>query len=256
MTRRIIGVLLAVILAALGTGAVLYYVAHVRNEVAAGQKAVRILVAVDRIPAGTTGAHLRTAQLVTQIVVPAATVPDDALSTLPADLDTLVLTSDAQPRQILMRGMFGQPTTLSGGLTIPEGMVAVTVQVGIPEQVAGYVRPGSQVAVFVTYTPTTGAVTSSNAAKATRVLLPRAEVIATGAYFTDGATSSDQNGNGNGSNGDAAGGQTMVVTLAVVQLDAERLIQAVRTGDIYFALLTDSSNVKPGPGVTSLSLFA
>src|ERR1041385_3905673 len=151
MTRRIIGVLLAVILAVLGTASVLYYVGHVRSTVADGQKAVRVLVASDRIPAGTTGAHMRSGGMVSEIVVPASTVPADALSAIPIDLDTLVLTSDAQPRPILLRGMFGQPTTPSGGLTIPEGMVAVTVQVGIPEQVAGYVRPGSQVAVFVTY---------------------------------------------------------------------------------------------------------
>jgi pilus assembly protein CpaB len=254
MTRRIVGVLLAVILAVVGTAAVLYYVKSVRNEVAAGQKAVRVLIASNRIPAGTTGAHMRDSDMVSTIVVPASTVPADALSTIPADLDDLVVTSDVQPSQMLMRGLFGQATTLSGGLAIPEGKVAVTVQVGIPQQVAGYVRPGSQIAIFDTFTPGNGASTSGGA-KATRVLLPRVEVIATGAFFSDGSTSSQQ-ATADGGNGTVAGGQTKVVTVAVTQPEAERLIQAAQSGQLYFALLTDSSDVKPGPGVTNTTMFS
>ena len=151
MTRRIIGVLLAVILAVFGTAAVLYYVSNVRHQVADGQKAVRVLVANDRIPAGTTGAHMLSANMLSTIVVPASSVPDDALSSIPQDLNQLVVTSDVQPRQLMMRGMFGQSSDALRGLTIPEGKVAVTVQVGIPQQVAGYVRPGSQIAIFDTY---------------------------------------------------------------------------------------------------------
>lgn len=249
MTRRIIGVFLAVILAVLGTAAVLYYVSSVRHQVADGQRAVRVLVAGARIPAGTSGAHMRDGDMLSTIVVPASTVPDDALTAIPADLDQLVVTSDVQPRQLLMRGMFGQPTTLSGGLAIPQGKVAVTVQVGIPQQVAGYVRPGSQIAIFDTYATEK----TTKQSKTTRVLLPRVEVIATGAFFSDGSTSSQQNAT---SDGTPAGGQTMVVTVAVTQSEAERLIEATQTGALYFALLTDSSEVKPGPGVTDLSMFS
>lgn len=258
MTRRIIGVLLAVILAVIGTAAVLYYVSTVRHQVASGQRAVKVLVANDRIPAGTTGAHMQSANMLSTITVPASSVPADALSAIPTDLDQLVVTSDVQPRQLLMRGMFGQSTALSGGLTIPEGKVAVTVQVGIPQQVAGYVRPGSQIAIFDTFASGNGSsasgVSSSNQ-KTTRVLLPRVEVLATGAFFTDGSTSS-QADTTNGADGARAGGQTMVVTVAVTQPEAERLIQATATGALYFALLTDSSDVKPGPGVTNVSMFS
>jgi pilus assembly protein CpaB len=89
MTRRIIGVLLAIVLAIVGTGAVLLYVKSAENSVAAGQKAVHILVAKDRIPAGASGARIRADALVAEVVVPASTVPDDALSAVPAELDKL-----------------------------------------------------------------------------------------------------------------------------------------------------------------------
>jgi pilus assembly protein CpaB len=80
-------------------------------------------------------------------------------------------------------------------------------------------------------------------------------VIATGTYFTDGSTSS-QRDNTDTADGSKSGGQSMVVTVAVTQPEAERLIQATQTGALYFALLTDSSDVKIGPGVTNLSMFS
>ncbi len=193
MTRRIIGVLLAIVLAVLGTGAVLLYVASARNSVAAGQRAVHILVAKDRIPAGTSGDRIRSQALTEDIVVPASTVPEDALSGLPTALDKLVVTADVQARQVLLRGMFGQATKLSGGLDIPEGTIAVSVAINVNQQVGGFVRPGSQVAIFDTYpSDDTGKVsnasTTTGGNRMTRVLLPRVEVIAVGTFGTDGVT--------------------------------------------------------------------
>src|SRR5262249_30628966 len=132
-------------------GAVLLYVNSARDTVAAGQRAVHILVAKARIPAGTSGDRIRAQELAEDLVVPAATVPADALSKLPGQLDKLVITADVQARQVLLRGMFGQATRLSGGLDIPEGSVAVSVTININQQVGGFVRPGSQIAIFDTY---------------------------------------------------------------------------------------------------------
>jgi pilus assembly protein CpaB len=261
MTRRIIGVLLAIVLAIIGTGAVLLYVRTASNTVAAGQKAVHILVAKARIPAGTTGERIRSQGLVEDVVMPAASVPDDALSQVPGDLDKLVVTADVQARQILLRGMFGQATRLSGGLDIPEGMVAVSVAINISQQVGGFVRPGSQIAVFDTFkADTSGRVSSGNTGtggnRATRVLLPRVEVIAVGTFGSDGVTANQVQQNGDQTSTAKSTGGQIVVTVAVTQNDAERLIHATQTGQLYFALLTDSSDVKPGPGVDNSSLFS
>jgi pilus assembly protein CpaB len=263
MTRRIIGVVLAIVLAVLGTGAVLLYVNSARNTVANGQRAVHILVAKDRIPAGTSGDRIRSQDLAEDLVVPASTVPDDALSKLPTDLDKLVITADVQARQVLLRGMFGQATKLSGGLDIPEGTVALSVAINVNQQVGGFVRPGSQVAIFDTYGiddsgKATGIASNGNGGKATtRVLLPRVEVIAVGVFGANGVTSNQVQANGDrsGNQNQNQGGQ-IVVTVAVTQVDAERLILASQTGTLYFALLTDSSNVKPDPGVDTQSLFS
>ncbi|HEX5994014.1 MAG TPA: RcpC/CpaB family pilus assembly protein [Jiangellales bacterium] len=246
MTRRIIGVLLAIILAVLGTTAVLVYVKAAQNRVADGQRAVRVLIATQRIPAGTSGESIRGRGLVEEVVMPALSVPVDTLSVVPTELDGLVVTSDVQPRQLLLRGMFGAATKLSGGLNVPEKTMAVSVEIAINEQVGGYVRPGSQIAIFDTYDE------PERQGKVTRVLLPRVEVLAVGQFGAGGVTSAQQN-DGTAEGGDQQAG--LVVTVAVGQADAERLIHADHTGELYFALLTDSSEVQPGPGVDNRTLF-
>lgn len=247
MTRRLIGVLLAVILAVLGTSAVFAYVSSAQNRVAAGQEAVRVLIATERIPAGTSGATMREHELVRSVVMPALSVPEDALSTVPEDLDNLVITSDLHPQQLLMRGAFGPPATLTGGLTVPDTMLAVSVRIDVDQQVAGFVRPGAQIAIFNTYESDEIAEDVDN--RRTRLLLPRVEVLAVGVFGDGGVTTAT-----------AADETTevpsgLILTVSVDQNDAERLIHATRTGQLYLALLTDTSEVSPGPGVDSRTLF-
>jgi pilus assembly protein CpaB len=251
MNRRVIGILLAILLAVIGTGAVLFYVNLAQDRVAAGQEAVRVLVATDRIPAGTTGARIRDAELVEETVMPAASVPDDALSAVGTDLDELVVTSDVQPRQLLLRGQFGEPTQISGGLAIPEKMLAVSVKMEVEEEVGGFIRPGSQVAVFGTYKVLDKDFKKETGEdnRRTTLLLPRTEVLAVGAYGEDGVTSVEPAE-------EAREGQvTLIVTVSVNQTDAERLIHSTRIGELYAALLTDTSEVRPGPGVDNRNLL-
>ena len=53
MVRRILTIALAIVLAIIGTGAVLLYVKQADKRALAGQKAVTVLVAAQQIPAGT-----------------------------------------------------------------------------------------------------------------------------------------------------------------------------------------------------------
>lgn len=245
MTRRILGVLLAIILAVIGTGAVLLYVYSARNSVAEGQTAVKVLVAKQRIPAGTSGESIRSRELVEEIVMPAATVPADSLTAIATELDKLVLTHDVQPRQLVLKGMFGAATRLSGGVAVPEKMLALSIKTAVEEEVGGFVRPGSQVAIFVTLDG------GGDSKGLTKLLLPRVETLAVGAYGQDGVTSSQ---NEVEEDGKVAGTVTLLVTVAVSQADAEKLVHAIRVGKLYLALLTDTSEVRPGPGVDTSTL--
>ncbi|GAA1415306.1 Flp pilus assembly protein CpaB [Catellatospora coxensis] len=247
MTRRILGVVLAIVLAVLGTAAVLLYVSKARDSVAAGQKAVTVVVAAQRIPAGTSGASVKARGLTEEVVMPAGALPPDALTALPGELDELVLTHDVQPRQLLLKGMFGAATKLSGGVAVPEKMMAVSLKMAVEEEVGGFVRPGSQIAVFATYTLVDEAykkITGENN-KGTKLLLPRVEVLAVGAYGEDGVTSAQREEVAVTEDGKV----TLLVTVAVTQEQAEQLVHSVRIAQIYLALLTDTSETRVKPGV-------
>ena len=175
--------------------------------------------------------------------MPKSSVPSDALSEISSELDKLVVMSNVAAGQVLLAANFGDSTRATSGLPLPEGKMAVTVETGVPEQVAGYVQPGAQIVMFLTYD-----LLDSNGKKTgiqrTRVLLPRVEVLAVGTY--------QPNRNGTSTNSTTGGNRTtssLLVTVAVNQQEAERLIEGQAHGSLYLGLLTDSVEVKTGTGV-------
>jgi pilus assembly protein CpaB len=270
MKRRILAVLVALALALIGCVGVVAYVRAADERALAGREAVWVLVASKRIPAGTTAATIRSGEYVERVAMPAATVPAGAIGELATELDALALTADVQVSQLLLRGMFGQSTRLSGGLALPEGKLAVSVAMTAAGRVAGFVRPGSKVAVFDTFTmqegkgriPAGDGLSSNHEYNhATRVLLPRVDVIAVGERGTAGAATSEPtagasaNTAAKGDSGAAKAGTVVLVTVAVTQAEAERLVHAAQTGTLYLALLDDTAEIEPGPGVDNNSLF-
>jgi pilus assembly protein CpaB len=267
MTRRLLTLVVAVLLAGLGTIAVVGYVRSADDRALAGREAVTVLVAAQRIPAGTTADRIRAGRMAQPITVPASTVPDDALEQLDTGLSQLVVTADVQPRQLLLRGQFGKATTVTGGLPLPTGTMAVSVALATPQHVAGYVRPGASIAIFDTFTLAEGKghvpagdklEPRHDFVQGTRVLLPRVQVVAVGAYGNGGVTSAPgaaRTSSGESTSDGKTAEETLLVTVAVTQDQAERLVHAAQTGSLYLALLTDSSDVRPGEGVDNYTLF-
>jgi pilus assembly protein CpaB len=241
MTRRILAISIAIVLAALGTAGGLFLVlsadARAQNRIS---DPVTVVIAVKRIAIGTTGASLRTGDMVRTEKMPKTSVPSDALPELGPELDKLVVTSSIAAGQILLAANFGEQSKVTSGLALPEGKMAVTVETGAPEQVAGYVQVGSQVAIFLTYTVVEPNGTRTNIQR-TRVLLPRVEVLAVGTYQSARSAT--------GSSGSAARSGSVMLTVAVSQAEAERLIEGLSHGTLYLGLLTDSVQVSPGGGV-------
>jgi len=264
MKRRMLAVLVAFALAILGCLAVISYVHGADRRALAGRQAVHVLLANKRIPAGTSAARVRTGGYLNSVVMPAAAVPPGALDKLPPTMDSLATTADIQPSQLILQGMFGEPAKLTGGLALPEGKLAVSVSVTTAARVAGFVKPGSTVAIFDSFTvaegkgrvPSGDIGLSSNHLynQATRMVLPRVEVLAVG---EQGSPNSLAGGNTTSSSdkSSAKDGATLPVTVGVTQAEAERLIHAAQTGSIYLALLDDTATVRPGPGVDNNTLY-
>jgi pilus assembly protein CpaB len=250
MTRRIVGVLIAIVLAVVGTGAVLAYLVAARSTVARGQEAVHVRIAKVRIPAGTSGASIRDRGMSEDVIMPRAALPLDVMQEITIDFDKLVLTSDLQPRQLLLKGLFGQSTRLSGGIAVPDKMLAISGKFDVEREVGGFVRPGSTVAIFATCKVLDPEFKKKydEDRMSSFVVLPRMEVLAVGAYGEDGQTSTtelDQR-----AKLDAEGNVTLIVTLAATQADATRLVHVTDLKcDLTLALLTDSSVVQVGGAI-------
>jgi pilus assembly protein CpaB len=236
MSRRILAIVIAIGLAAVGTAGGLYLVLsadqRARDRI---QDAVTVAIATKRIPAGTTGARVLSENMVRFERMPRASVPADTLTTIDAERTKEVVTSNISAGQLLLAANFGDASSVTSGLPLPDGKMAITVQTGAPEQVAGYVRAGSQVAIFLTYGVVDKNGTKTNIER-TRVLLPRVEVLAVGTYQANSDTSQSRSG-------------SLMLTVAVDQSEAERLIEGLSHGTLYLGLLTDSVNVQSGPGV-------
>lgn len=236
--KRALTIGLAVLLAVLGTTGVLVYVNHANARALAGQRAVSVLVAKSLIPAGTSAADAQVQGLLTLERLPASSVPADTLASITPDVSALVTDAAVQPGQLLLRPMLVAASQAVNGLAVPPGMFAVSIQFCVPEAVAGNVQPGSEVAVFYTTVPS-GSTQSGQAAcngahqlatsqtTTTRLLLPKATVLSVGQAVQ-------------GSNTSSAGGTPTLITLALSQSDAERLIATSVNGLPYLALIASS----------------
>jgi pilus assembly protein CpaB len=89
-----------------------------------------------------------------------------------------------------------------------------------------------------------------NGKPTTRVLLPKADVIAVGATTLITQTTTTDTGESTTEEIPLA-----ILTLALSQKDAQRVIFAQDQGPLYFALLPEGSQVKPGGATTSQNLF-
>lgn len=246
MSRRLGVTIVAILLGIVGTSAVAAYVQRADARATAGEKTATVFAAKTTIPAGTSVSAAEQQGLVDQQQLPTKLVPAGALTDLSPIADEVAV-NDIAPQQVLLSQLFGAQAQ-TGALTIPTGQMAVSVQLGDPQRVAGFVTPGSDVAIFDTYTPTAGSGSSSggatgnSAGTTTRLLLPKVQVIAVGPL----ALTKAQPG---------STVATTLLTLALTQKQSEQVIQASQTGKLYFALLTSHSQVAPAAGVTDSTLF-
>ncbi|SCL15522.1 pilus assembly protein CpaB [Micromonospora rhizosphaerae] len=259
MARRIIPVLISLVLAALGTGAIMLYLRSADDRAIEGKRARTVLVADKQIPAGTSGKLLRTKGYLRQVRMPVETLPEDALEQVTGNLDALVTTAPVQRGQLLLRAMLGNAVTNGSGLAIPAGQMAITARVKSTVFGPASLRPGARVAIFYTYTPMderkrdvvsgAGLEKGREINSVTRLLMTDVEVISVGPAPVAGSV---------GAEASPGGGvqDELSVTFGLNQVDAERLAHAVALGgELNVGVLGDSSNVRPDSGVDNRSLF-
>jgi len=246
MGRRTVLLIVAALIAALGTSLVFMYVRGVDARASEQYDAVEVLKAVEQIDPGETLQDAQDAGKIEKGTVTQGSVLPGA-TTSTADMAGTVALTTIYPGEQIITGKFGQPGE-QDVLTIPDGKMAISVNLTDPARVAGFVTPGAEVAIFVSAQPegTEGA----QALGFTRLLLARVQVIGVGTTTVIPTTTTDE-----------GGAQTTeelprtLLTVAVDQAEAEKILFAARNGEVAFGLLTDKSTVKAGPGVTSTNVF-
>lgn len=249
MSRRPVILTIAFAIAALGTALVILYVQGIDARATAGQQMVDVLTATETIEAGETVADAQSAGKLQKTSIVRDAVVEGALASTASVADEVALDAIYPGEQVLAQH-FGRAGDVAA-LTIPESLLAISVELTDPARVAGFVVPGSEVAIFVSgdpeiYRPDG---TTQKLPAYTRLILPKVAVIGVGATSMSARTIS------------SGGTETVeqiprtILTIAVSQTQAEKVLYAARNGELSFALRTETSKVVDRQGVTGRDIM-
>jgi pilus assembly protein CpaB len=245
MNRRTVLLLAAALVAALGTALVFLYVKGADNRAEQRFDTVEVLRAVGTIEQGESIDDAATSgKLALEPVAKNDVLPNSQTST--EELSGQVATTTIYPGEQIISDKFGAaPEALAAksDLAVPKGDIAISVNLTDPGRVAGFINPGSEVAVFFTGTNASGLGFS-------RLLLPKVTVLGVGSTTTTTKTTTTAEGEQT----TAEIPQTLL-TLAVSKNDAEKVTFAASSGEVVLGLRTPDSDVKPGPGATFANVF-
>ena len=244
VSRRLVGLVLAIVLAGAGTFALYQYVTNIENRELEEIELAQVYVATGTIPVGTSAQAAIEQGLIRREEVPRNVVADNAIGSL-EQIQGLVATADITRGEQILTTRFGRAAgTETGLLEIPEGRQAISVEVGILPGVAGFVRAGDHVSILATLDepdPTS----PDPAVTRTRVefAVQDAIVLAVGQRVLV----RDEQGRNQGYRINETNDRYLF-TLAVTPADVERILLAFQEASIWFTLLPEGEQA---PAVTS-----
>lgn len=155
MKRRLGSIVLAVVLASVGTFVLLAYVRSAEERALAGEQVVEVYVVSEPIDRGTSDDEL--AGRVKLAKIPSKVQAADSVRELEA-LDGRVAAVDLVPGEQLLATRFVTPEDLvaQGQIEVPDGLMQVTVSLDPERALGGRVKPGDTVGVLASFDPFTG----------------------------------------------------------------------------------------------------
>lgn len=224
MNKRSSGVVVGgIIVALLGMVLVFTYAGNVRSDAGVTGGAGTAFVATNDIPAGTRWEDMVGA--LKKKDVPSDVRPTTAVATTTQLNGKSAIRSIAKG-EIVTTSQFN--TSSSGGLDIPAGHNAVTINLGMPQAVARYIQAGAETNVYVTYKNLPSAGQPADAF-VTKLLLSNIKVLANQPMLTQTEETAD-----------AAAPSTageILLTLSLTPDEAERLIFAKENGSVWLGLV-------------------
>jgi pilus assembly protein CpaB len=243
MGRRTILLIVAAVVAVVGSGMVFLYVKGADDRAKAAQAPVAVLKAVAQIEPGESLAQASAAGKIDLMDVPAEQRLEGAMDSI-GESGGLVALTRLYPNEQVTSSKFGTSGE-QDTFAMPAGKFAISVNMTDTGRVAGFVAPGSKVALFV------NAPVGPSQEPGVRLLLPEVQVIAVAQTTVTTATTTD----GQGAQTTTEALPRTLTTLAVDQAEAEKVLLATKVGEISFGLLNEKSKVSPSTGVTQQNLF-
>lgn len=244
MDRRKILLVVAATVAVLGTVLVFLYVRGADDRAEQRFETVEVLRAVAPIEPGESIEAAAQAGKLSLQPVPRDQLLTGHQTSIEGLTGTVALTRVYPGEQIIDTRFGGAAGIASSQLPIPDGMLAISVNLSDTARVAGFVSPGSEVAVFL------NGLDPVTQRPFTRQLLDRVQVLGVGSTTPVSTTTTTEDG-----------AQTTeqlprtLITLALDKRDAQRVMYASGNGELTFALLTESSRLPDDRGVTAADLF-
>ncbi len=209
-----------IIVALVGVVLVFVYAGRVRAGAGVSGGAGTAFVATNDIPAGTRWEDMTST--LKRKEVPSDVRPATAVASN-SQLNGKSTVQSIAKGEIVTTTKFN--TSSSGGLEIPAGHNAVTINVGVPQAVARYIQAGAQTNVYASYKTLPGA--SPADASVTKLLLSNIKVLANQPMRTEAEETAEA----------SAPSSEILLTLALNPAQAEQLIFAKENGSLWFGLV-------------------
>jgi len=242
MDRRRILLVVAVLVAALGSALVFLYTKGADTRAEKKFDTVEVLKATAII---NPGEKFEDAQAAGKLALQAVSQDSllDGYQTTTDSLSGTVSLGTIYPGEQIISAKFGTSAAVQSTLQIPDQNMAASVNLTDPARVAGFVNPGSQVAVFWT-----GA--GPDGEQLSKLLLPRVTVLGVGSTTPVSTTTTDESGQST-----TEQLPRTLLTLSLTQAQTQKVLLGASTGELAFGLLTDSSAVADAPETTAQNLF-
>lgn len=254
MRKLSVTVAVGLIVALLGGGLIFAYGRSVDHRIADGKKTVEVLVTLKALLPGTPAVSLKEDTGLREI--PQAYVPSGAIKDLTEVADQVLL-GPLPEGATLHKTHFGSPSAVAA-VEPAAGNVALAVQVDISPGVARYIRVGSFVDIFVTYTGGGGSGGAlgqqgkpSQSENRTKLFVTGVKVLAVSIAAPQDETSSEggsSGGTGQAQQQESASAQVIAI-LDVDPVTAERIVNALSIGELYLALSKENAGHKTPTGV-------
>lgn len=242
MKSRILAAAAAIILAVVGAVLVFSYAQGADMRAMQRLEPVQVLVADEAVPVGTSVEALRESLQMTSL--PAAAVPPSALRDL-AEVDGLVTAAELVPGEALVRERFVAAEELQtpGSVPVPDGMQEVSFTLEPQRVVGGRISAGDTVGIFVSFDD--GAIAAAPTEPSTQRIFHK--VLVTSIQRADAAAEGDT--------GTALPSGAMLVTVALTDADASKLVFSSEFGRVWLTKEPAEATEDVGGPVRKLEVY-